>query len=379
MIVFKTYFKILKRYKGTVLLYTSILLFFGVWNMRSNEESMSFSPQKPDICIVNHDDEKGLTEHLISYLQDHCTVVPLSDEQSIDDAIFYRDVHYVIYIPKNYHQDVLAGQNPVLAIKSTGDYSASLTERILERYLQIQKVMIQNLTAENEIIESMDQVLETETTIQMAEEQTGTSQSAFYFNFASYSIMSCIVFIVCLIMTSFKNKNTQQRTVVTPLPYQSYNYQLLLANSLYALTLWLFYVATAVILTGHELLSVKGLLYCSNLLLFSICSLTISLLLSTLLNDKNVVSGIANVIALGSAFLSGVFVPVSLLPDFVLKIAHLLPSYWFVNTNEVLKNATELNRVTLRPVLINMAVLVGFMIIFIFANNVITKRKQIFA
>ena len=377
MTVFKTYFKILKRYKGTILLYTAILLFFGIWNMRSNEESMSFSPQKPDICIVNNDEEKGMTEHLISYLQDNCTVVSLSDEQQIDDAIFYRDVHYIIYIPENYHQDVLAGKNPVLDIKSTGDYAASLTERILERYLQIQNVTVQNLTTENEIIETMDQVLETETTIEIVENQADTSQAAYYFNFASYSIMACIVFIVCLIMTSFKNKNTQKRTIITPLSYQSYNCQLLLANGLYALALWVFYVIVSVILTGNEMMSVKGLLYCCNLLLFSLCSLTISLMLSTLINDKNVVSGIANVIALGSAFLSGVFVPASLLPDLVLKIAHLLPSYWFVNTNEVLKDASVLNSVTLQPVFVNMAVLVGFMVIFIMINNAVTKKRQI--
>ena len=41
------------------------------------------------------------------------------NEEKIDDALFYRDVSYVIYVPKNFGKDVLHGKNPEIKIKST--------------------------------------------------------------------------------------------------------------------------------------------------------------------------------------------------------------------------------------------------------------------
>ena len=164
MIVFKTYFKILKRYKWTVLLYTAILLAFGIFNMHSSENSMSFSPEKPDICIVNEDHDSDLTDQLISYLEKHCHLVNIGQDR-MDDAVFYRDVHYVIYIPDHYGQDVLQGKEPVLDIKSTGDYQASLVEMVLERYLKVQGTLVHFAKDESQLVTWLDQTLRSDTSI----------------------------------------------------------------------------------------------------------------------------------------------------------------------------------------------------------------------
>lgn len=379
MIVFKTYFKILKRYKWTVLLYTAILLAFGIFNMHSSENSMSFSPEKPDICIVNEDHDSDLTDQLISYLEKHCHLVNIGQDR-MDDAVFYRDVHYVIYIPDHYGQDVLQGKEPVLDIKSTGDYQASLVEMVLERYLKVQGTLVHFAKDESQLVTWLDQTLRSETSIVVDSEIDLEQQSymAYYFNFASYAIMACIVFIVCLIMTSFKDEYIKKRTIITPLSYHEYNRQLLLANGVYVFVLWFFYMVVAAVLTGQSLFEWQGAIYGLNFLIYAFCSLTIAMVLSTLIGDKNVVSGIANVIALGSAFLSGVFVPASLLPDFVLKIAHVLPSYWFVNTNEMLKTVQLSDGQSLQTIGMNMLVMMGFIAVMIIINNILTKRKQVF-
>ena len=70
-----------------------------------------------------------------------------------------------------------------------------------------------------------------------------------------------------------------------------------------------------------------GLMYLINSFVFTICAITIAFLIGTLINNKNAINGIVNVVALGSCFLCGAFVPMDWLPDAVLKIAHVLPSY----------------------------------------------------
>ena len=129
MTVFKTFWKVVKKYKGTIILYTVMLIVFGGINMATGDNQIDFVDSKPDVLIVNQDEEKGITENLINYIEDNCNIIDLEqDEEAINDALFYRDVNYVIYIPKGYRKDVLDGKNPELDIKSTGDYQASLAE-----------------------------------------------------------------------------------------------------------------------------------------------------------------------------------------------------------------------------------------------------------
>ena len=72
----------------------------------------------------------------------------------------------------------------------------------------------------------------------------------------------------------------------------------------------------------------------------------------------------------------GVFVPARWLPKSVLTIAHVLPPYWYVNTNDILAKMEVINFENLKPVITNELVLIGFVILFVILNLVVTKKKQ---
>ena len=59
MTVFKTFLKILNKNKFIIILYTLFLIFFGGFNMQTSESNINFVASKPDIMIVNYDEEKG--------------------------------------------------------------------------------------------------------------------------------------------------------------------------------------------------------------------------------------------------------------------------------------------------------------------------------
>ena len=100
MTVFKTFLKILNKNKFIIILYTMFLIFFGGFNMQTSENNTNFVASKPDIMIVNYDEEKGITKDLIKYIEENSNVVDLkNNEDAINDALFYRDVNYVVYIP----------------------------------------------------------------------------------------------------------------------------------------------------------------------------------------------------------------------------------------------------------------------------------------
>lgn len=379
MIVFKTFWNVVKQYKGTIILYTVMLIVFGGINMQANNPSTDFVDSKPDILIVNQDEEVGLTKNLIDYITQNSHIVDIAlDEDKINDALFYRDVSYVIYIPKNYREDVLNGLNPSINIKSTGDYHSSLSEMVLSRYLQIQNIYRDKIDNEEELIDFINNLLSKKTNIQITStlNETENLKVATYFNFASYSIMAVVIFIICLVISSFKENGINKRMIISSMKYQTLNRQLLLSSFVYSLIVWLLYMFLGYLLLGKIMLTLRGLIYGINTFLFTFCSLTIALFISTLIYNKNAISGIVNVVALGSAFLCGAFVPAEWLPTSVLNIAHILPAYWYINSNDLLKTIEILNLENLQLIIVNSCVLIGFAILFIILNNIVSRYKQ---
>lgn len=380
MIVFKTFWKIVNKYKFTIILYTMLLIIFGGLNMASDNKSMGFVNSKPDILIVNNDENDGLTKNFIEYFEKNSNLISIkNNESAINDAIFYRDVNYVIYIPKNYRNDVLNGMNPQIDIKSTGDYQASLAELMLSKYIQTQAVYRSSTSNENELIQLINNTLNRQASIEIMSkiDTTAASNMRNYFNFASYSIMAIIIYIVCLVMTVFKEKSIHKRTIISSMNYKKHNNQLLLSGFIYSLIVWILFVLLGFVFLKTSLFSLSGLIYILNLLIFSFCCLTLALFISTIINSKDSVTGIVNVVALGSSFLCGAFVPVEFLPSFVLSIAHILPTYWYINSNNILKTIEIINFNTLHSVFVNMLVLIIFSLFFIILNNIFAKKKRI--
>ena len=379
MTVFKTFWQVVKKYKGTIILYTVMLIIFGGLNMNTSETSIQFVDSKPDVFIVNQDEEIGLTKNLIHYMEKNSNIVELkNNEEALNDALFYRDVNYIIYIPKNYRDDVLRGVNPTIDIKSTGDYQSSLAEMFLSRYIQIQNVYLKETKEENQLIESINHSLSNKSNIEVTStiNETENSKVATYFNFASYSIMAVVIFIICLVISSFKNQNINKRTIISSMKYQKFNRNLLVASFLYALIVWILFVLLGVVLLRSSLFTVRGVIFSINAFLFTGCSLTIALLISTIVSNKEAISGIVNVIALGSAFLCGAFVPAEWLPESVLRIAHVLPAYWYINSNNLLKSLETISFETLQPIIINGFVMIGFSIFFVIMNNIVSNYKR---
>lgn len=381
MTVFKTFWKVVNKYKGTFIMYTIMLIVFGSMNTLSNKDNNVYVDSKPDILIVNNDEEIGITRNLINYLKENSNIVNIKDtEEARNDALFYRDVSYIIYIPKNYRSDVLKGNNPEIDIKTNNTYDSSFTEIMLTRYINIQNVYAKYIDNEEELINVINSNLVNHTnTIMTSKIDTNNlTRLSRFFNFASYSIMAVVIFIICLTLTSFKEDNIRKRITISSMPYTKHNRQILLASLIYSLIVWIIYVILGIIIFNKEMFTIRGLIFSINTLIFCFCALTLALLISSSVNNKNAITGIVNVVALGQAFLCGAFIPTEFMPSSVLKMAHILPAYWYNNTNDLLSSITEINISSLKPILINSGVLILFSLVFIVINNLVTKKKQVF-
>lgn len=101
--------------------------------------------------------------------------------------------------------------------------------------------------------------------------------------------------------------------------------------------LWLIAIVGSLIMYQRKLLTSGVLIYyLLNTFLMMIVALSLSYLLGLFIKNSNMLSGISNIVSLGMCFLSGVFVPMSVMDKKVLKIAQFLPTYWYENINETL-------------------------------------------
>ena len=392
MIVFKTFWRIMKRYWWIVFIYVAILTSLSVINLNAAPVT-DFVDTKPEITIVSQDSSdlgtKPFTKKFLDYLSKNTKIINLK-ESEITDALFYQKISMILYLPEDLESKILSGQKVTLDYRTSGNYTAELSKNLIKRYFELQRTEIlesknsskeqSNILSEDseKIISSLNQRLDQSPTVRLASKNaTNLSKIAAFFNFASYTIMAIILYVTCFINASFNKSTVKKRTMVSSLHLKKYNFSLLLANSIFAFSVFALLTTLSFFVLGNIVLTPFFILEILNILLYTLAALTLAELVSTFNLSRDAVSGVVNLLSLAPAFLSGAFVPTYFLPSFVLTIAHIFPTYWFIDTNNKITTLTEFNFNSFLTILPNLLVLVLFSIIFIVANLVLSKKKRV--
>lgn len=392
MIVFKTFWRIMKRYWWIVFIYVAILTSLSVINLKTAPVA-DFVDTKPEITIVSQDSSdlatKPFTKNFLNYLSKNTKIVNLKESETTD-ALFYQEISMILYLPKDLESKILSGQKVTLDYRTSGNYTAELSKNLIKRYFELQRTEIlesknsskeqSNIPSEDseKIISNLNQRLDQSPTVRLASKNaTNLSKIAAFFNFASYTIMAIILYVTCFINASFNKSPVKKRTMVSSLHLKKYNFSLLLANSIFAFSVFALLTTLSFFVLGDIVLTPFFIFEILNILLYTLAALTLAELVSTFNLSRDAVSGVVNLLSLAPAFLSGAFVPTYFLPSFVLTIAHIFPTYWFIDTNNKITTMTEFSFNSFLTILPNLLVLVLFSIIFIVANLVLSKKKRI--
>lgn len=392
MIVFKTFWRIMKRYWWIVFIYVAILTSLSVINLNAAPVT-DFVDTKPEITIVSQNSSdlgtKPFTKNFLDYLSKNTKIINLK-ESEITDALFYQKISMILYLPEDLESKILSGQKVTLNYRTSGNYTAELSKNLIKRYFELQRTEIlesknsskeqSNILSENseKIISNLNQKLDQSPTVRLASKNaTNLSKIAAFFNFASYTIMAIILYVTCFINASFNKSSVKKHTMVSSLHLKKYNFSLLLANSIFAFSVFALLTTLSFFVLGNIVLTPFFIFEILNILLYTLAALTLAELVSTFNLSRDAVSGVVNLLSLAPAFLSGAFVPTYFLPNFVLTIAHIFPTYWFIDTNNKITTMTEFSFNSFLTILPNLLILVLFSIIFIVANLVLSKKKRI--
>lgn len=375
MTIFKTYWKIVKKNIGIIILYTVMLLVFGTMNLKANKNSFEFISSKPDIIIVNN--SSGIiTDNLISYLKTNANVKNITNENDIDDAVFFRDANYVIYIPKEFENKIENGKEFNIDIKTNNSYDSYIASELLNRYLDVFSKYMNLYNDKILAIQKLDNTLNKKASVVIESKTNLNSKTSLFYNFSSYSIMAIVIYIICLVLSSFNDEKISKRTNVSGMNYKTFNNYLYISSFTFTFIIFIVYLILSFLILKSSILNINGILYGLNMFIFFIVSFTMAILISNLVKSKGAISGVVNVISLGSAFLCGAFIPVKYMPSFALKIAHIFPTFYFIDNNEYIASIQNFDKASYEFVLKNFIIMIVFIIFFLILNTLVTRLKR---
>lgn len=375
MTIFKTFLKLVNKNKSHLILYTALLIAFTCITLSSDQANINYVDAKPDVIIVDKDNSK-LSNNLKNYFKQNSNL--REEVDNIEDELFYRFSSYVIYIPEGFEQSVIDGNIKEIEYKSTSDYEANLANILLNQYLSVLDIYKDIDTNIDDLINHIDKSLDNQVNV-VVNSTLNTNELAkagFYYSFMNYSLLAGCIYVLVVIISIFREKNVLKRNVISSMNYNKLNNKLLLASVLFGTIIWILYVLLSFVIVGNIMFTSNCICMIILSFIFLIYCLSIGFLIANVINNKNAINGIINVIALGTSFLCGVFVNIEFLPSSVLNISKMIPNYYYIDAINKLTSIESISFDTLKPLLSNVIVLILFSLIFILLSIFISKRKR---
>jgi ABC-2 type transport system permease protein len=384
MQVFKLYFKLLKSAWVSIALYAVIftVLIIILSKFQGNDVT-DFKQSKVNTALINYDEDSPFVQDFINYLSDFCEFKELGvDDMKIADALFFREVEYVLTIPYNFGEEYLSGKDVLVEKKSVPDsiYTATVDSAI-NNFLNTGRSYLSavpDITEEQLMTNIREDVNIKSDVIIDQISKVGKNYNFIntYYNFTSYVLLCCCLLGIGMVMVTFQNINILRRNTVAPISNKNMNGQLIGGNIIFVLAFDLIFIIISFILNKDKVITENVILYWLNLIVFSISAMAISYLIAMLIKSRQAAQAMSTVIPLGLSFISGAFVPQFLLGDFVLKLASFTPVYWFVKGNDTISKLNSTNHNNIRNIFFYMMIQIGFAAALFALSLVVSKKKS---
>jgi len=375
MTTYKTFLKVLRKNIWVIGLYTLILIVCMAGNTQNNQSLTNFTAARPDVAIYD-EDHSLISERLEKYISERANIAEFKTDEELSDALYFNGVDYVINIEKGFGEKIVKGEKPKMFVKSVGNYDAYLSETIYARFLKVAEAFAP--ATEEDLVKNLDDVLSHDTEVEMTSkiDVNAMANARNFYNFMNYAILAGLVFAVAYATAAFKREMTKKRMMVSATNYKKINLQLLLCNLGVAMVLLTFYVILSLLMVGDIMFTVNGALFIANAAIMSVFAVSFAFLLTNLLKNNNAILAIVNVVSIGSCFLCGVFVPAEWMPEFVQNLGRALPSFYYVENNKFISELETFDFESLKPILINAAIILGATAVVVIINNFVTRKKR---
>jgi len=390
MQVFKVIIKTIRKNLHVLSIYLIVFVFFLVLmsSLQSSEGSSEFSEVKSEVMIINKDSGNVIADSFADFMtKASIPIAPVETEEEMLDALFSEQADYILVIPEGFSKNFLSGSHTVQLEQQSvaGSRGAVWTDMKIRKYLDLLRLYTELSDVDADDTEGIAKISaqvetqmnkETQVVYPTGAQKVRESSVPYFFKFMAYSLMAITILGVGTILKLFTGRDFKNRLRCSPEKTSSVNLQLVLGNLCFAFTAWA--VMTLVCLSFGMKDGLKSWIWILvlNSLVFMITTLCMSVVIGLVVKNENVRTFVANVVALGSSFLSGIFVPIEFQSETVRKIAGFIPAFWYVKAVEESKNLTSYAWSDIQPIAVYMVIQLGFGVAFICVAMAVSRERS---
>lgn len=382
MRVFKAYFMILNKYKGTVFIFFAVFMSISLIMAKVNGGggTSSFKQDSLDIAIVD-EDHGEFSGQLREYFGTHNQVTEMKmDQDKIADALYWRKLDYVLVIPKGTDEVISKGGMPELScMKVPGYFDSAYFEAALQMYLQKMTALTGNGSSLCEAGQKLTALQEKETKVHMASfvNKRQGDMSTRFFLYVPYLFIAVGVSGIGLVLLRLNRREVRERTECSSMPMKNRVAEITAAVLVYGGGLYLFVLVAAVVISGGSILTDPRLpWFAVNIFTMLLFGLSLGFFAGMVAKTDDAINGIVNVLSLVLCFLGGIFVPRQFFGAGVQKVAKIFPTYWYVVNNESIGAMKTVSHIFVKNILTQSMVSLGYALVIFAVTLVIVSARR---
>lgn len=380
MTTYRAILQILKKNKGSLLLGIIIMVIITIFYAgQLTQDAEELTGAK--IAVLS-EDGSAIEKDFVDYLGKQHTIVKLKDtsQKSLDDALYFDEVEYILEIPKDFSAKLAKGEAVKLASKTRpATFSQSLVDTTINNYLntyltyqkQLPNLSQKELLQKTKTTLGKDGKVHFDTSYHKKKKQNVTGQ---IYNLLAYGMFLSIFSGYAAVNLAFNREEIQRRNSCSPVSRRKLSRKISTGNLAFAVFCWIIFLAFVLFITKGSFDQILGY-FVLNTVAFFAAIVSFSILITSILQNEDAISGINNIFIMGSCFVGGVFVPNEFLPNAVNKIAAFTPTYWFAQNNELIGKTVDFNQSFTDKFLFNSGVLLAFAAAF-WVIHLITMRER---
>ncbi len=385
MKVFKTCMLIARRCFGTLISFVIVFICISVFTSQIQGDNMeaAFKGEAVPFTLVNRDEASPLIDGLHEYLLSQAPEIQLEDdEQTLQNALFYAETDYIIIVPEGFSTN-WPEMNVQISTRPDSMQSYFMDALVDSYFNQVKLQQSLNPAEPEKAVEAALTALQQE--IQVEKQRFGgglemTEGYQVYFRLVGYALLMLIYQFISSVQMVFGKKELRMRHGSSPLSQRRLTLEVVFYGALISLGICLILLCIAFVMHGDYLAAggwQLGTLVCINVLIFMLVAVALSILCSQFTSTHTVQAIISNFVSLALSFLGGLFVPMELLSEGMLKVARFLPTYWYADTFDKINELTSYSAQALWPVAQGLLLQLGFAVTFFCLSLLVSKYKRI--
>ncbi len=353
MQIFKTFFKVMVRYKMSITVYTLIIVFMllvltGALSSGKEEEVVT---EAQYTVLIKDEDNSDVSKELIEYIgSKHTLKEGEYTEDQIKDMLYYLTIKEYIVIPEGFGDEFkkLVSENATLTEDITADsllettyddampYAIFINMQINQYLNAVKDYMAGGLSLE-EASDRCTESLDTSKYVSLYKKETISSERVYKaYQFLPFGIITIVFSGVLPVVLSFNGAEKKNRMIVSSCSMAKRNLMLVLGALTTSLLVVMILIAICSVTNSTDFLfTTSWWLSVANTICFTICINSLLLMITSLPlgvgkeGGVNTTVFITLIISMSFSFLGGTFVDLTILGDKVAAIGRFTPNYWY--------------------------------------------------